>query len=80
MFFRLLIFSFIFIHSLSIKAQGKKTLHIERTEIPPKIDGVLNDGIWQIANEANDFIQFRPEMGKIIPSHQNTMVKMTYDD
>lgn len=80
MFIRLLIFSFFFIHCLSVKAQEKKTLHIERTEIPPKIDGVLNDDIWRTADQAKDFIQYRPEMGLSLKPFQSTVVKMTYDD
>lgn len=58
----------------------KKTLHIERTDTPPKIDGVLDDDVWKIAQEATNFTQFRPDMGVKLESHQRTTVKMTYDD
>lgn len=63
-----------------IFAQEKKTLNITRTSNPPKIDGILNDKIWQTADQAKDFIQFRPEMGVALESYQSTIVKMTYDD
>lgn len=51
-----------------------------RTESPPKIDGILDDDVWKIAQEATDFTQFRPDMGVKLESHQRTTVKMTYDD
>jgi hypothetical protein len=64
----------------NINAQTKKTLHIERTTIAPKIDGVLNDIIWKNAEVATDFIQFKPEIGNKAPKEERTEVKITYDD
>lgn len=64
----------------SILAQDKKTLQIERTETPPKIDGVLDDAAWVNAMEAKDFTEFRPTMGLAEKEFQKTVVKMTYDD
>jgi len=58
----------------------KKSLNIKRTQDAPKIDGVLDDVVWQNAEEATDFIQFRPEMGVTLPEHKKTVVKMAYDD
>ena len=64
----------------AIHAQDKKSLNIERTNTPPKIDGVLDDDVWMNAQEATGFVQFRPEMGVTLEPHQQTIVKMTYDD
>ncbi len=61
-------------------AQDRKTLNIERTNQAPKIDGVLDDTVWQNAEAATDFIQFRPEMGVTLQPYQKTQVKITYDD
>jgi len=61
-------------------AQDRKTLNIARTTKAPKIDGVLDDSIWQNAEIATNFIQFRPEMGVVLEGHQKTTVQMTYDD
>ncbi len=58
----------------------KKQLHIERTAIAPKIDGVLDDDVWKTADIATDFIQFRPEMGLPATEERKTIVKMAYDD
>ncbi|MAY51776.1 MAG: protein with DOMON-like ligand-binding domain protein [Flavobacteriaceae bacterium] len=61
-------------------AQGKKTLQITRTNTSPKIDGILDEPIWETAEEAKDFIQFRPDMGVKDTQANKTIVKMTYDD
>lgn len=63
-----------------IIAQEKKHLTITRTSIAPKIDGILNDSIWQTAEVATDFIQFRPKMGIQETSENRTVVQMTYDN
>ena len=66
--------------TLSFYAQDKKLLNIKRISEAPKIDGVLDDPAWVGAQEASDFIQFRPEMGVTLEPHQKTIVKMAYDD
>ena len=75
-----ILFSLFLSNYISIFAQEKKTLNIVRTDTPPKIDGVLDDAIWQTAEEAKDFVEFRPEMGVTLEPYQETVVKMTYDD
>lgn len=65
------------IHSFS---QHKKKYIVNRTNIAPKIDGVLDDAIWVNAQIATDFVQFRPTAGKTMPKNKRTEVKMTYDD
>ena len=61
-------------------SQEKKSLLIERVDIPPKIDGILDDEAWLNAQKADGFTQFRPEMGVAELDHQKTIVKMAYDD
>ncbi len=60
--------------------ETKKQLQIERAEEAPKIDGVLDDSVWENAKEAGDFIQFRPNMGVKDGLENRTVVKMTYDN
>lgn len=71
---------FLFFFTLMILSQEKKSLHIQRVDNPPKIDGILDDQAWLNAEEANNFTQFRPEMGVAELDHQKTVVKMAYDD
>ncbi len=66
--------------TVSTFSQTKKTLQIKRTETPPVIDGIIDDLAWKDAEEAKDFIQFKPEMGVAEKPHQKSTVKMTYDD
>lgn len=69
----------ILLSTLSI-AQNKKQLEINRTSIAPKIDGILNDAVWQIANKAEGFTQFRPDAGVLDSLENKTVVQLTYDD
>jgi len=61
-------------------AQDKKQLQIDRTSIAPKIDGVLDDNVWKIAHKAEDFIQFKPDVGVRDSMSNRTVVQMTYDN
>ena len=60
--------------------QQKKSLQIKRAETAPKIDAILNDQAWIGAEEAKDFIQFRPTMDAAENENQKSVVKITYDD
>ena len=73
----LLLFTFF---CCSLFSQEKKSLNIKRTETAPKIDGILDDTVWQDAEEAKDFIQSRPEMGITETPETRTVVKISYDD
>lgn len=61
-------------------SQEKKSLHIKRASLSPKIDGVLNDVAWDEAELAENFIQFRPDVGNLEKEHKKTIVRVTYDD
>jgi hypothetical protein len=63
-----------------VQSQNKKILNITKAKKPPKIDAFANDPAWKNAEEAKDFVQFRPAMGIKEKDHQKTIVKMTYDD
>lgn len=63
-----------------ILSKQKKSLHIERSTSKIKIDGVFDEAIWQNAEIATGFIQFRPDIGNTLPAEQRTEVKMTYTD
>ena len=55
-----------------------KKYNAVRTANPPKIDGVLNDFVWQEVLPASDFLQNIPDEGK--PISQKTEVRVLYDD
>lgn len=58
----------------------RKTIKAVRIEKSPKIDGVLDDEIWQKAPFAADFIERNPNNGKPQPEELKTTVKVLYDD
>lgn len=61
-------------------AQEKKTLEAVRIDETPKIDGILDDAIWQTLTPYNDFNMYEPSnKGEVDPRYQ-TEVKMAYDD
>ncbi|MDG5491923.1 carbohydrate binding family 9 domain-containing protein [Psychroserpens sp. SPM9] len=78
--FRLILITLLLLFSFFANAQEKKQLQIERTNTPPKIDGILDDAVWQTAKEAKGFTQFRPDAGVKDSTENRTIVKMTYDD
>jgi len=68
-----------------LQAQDSTATHPARTmqavrlnPPPPKIDGVLDDPIWQTAPIATDFVQKDPDEGK--PASERTTVQIAYDD
>ena len=57
-----------------------KELQAIRVNEAPKIDGKLDDLVWQKANIARDFVMFKPGNGDAEPDGQKTEVKILYDD
>ncbi len=59
----------------------KKVLHTTKLNGEAiTIDGKFDEIAWQNAEEAKDFIMFRPDNGKKIPENQRTIVKVLYDN
>lgn len=56
----------------------RPSLPAYRTLTPPKIDGELNDEVWQNAPVANNFVTFEPHVGHT--PRNKTEVQITYDD
>ncbi|GAB3295903.1 DUF5916 domain-containing protein [Hymenobacter tenuis] len=56
----------------------KRQLQAVRITEPVKLDGVLDEAVWQQAPIATDFIQQRPNPG--VPEKQKTEVRVLYDD
>ena len=56
---------------------GRPTIRPTRTDIPPEIDGRLDDAIWQRAATITDFTQQSPLDGA--PATEKTEVRVAYD-
>lgn len=65
------------ISSIAQEVQRKDVTAL-RTDQPIKIDGELDEAIYQQAEIATDFLQLNPHNGQ--PSYQNTEVRILYDD
>lgn len=77
---RFLLLFILFLISIKNISQEKKSIQIYRTNHPPTIDGILNDDVWQKAQEAKDFVMFRPGTGNPENENQKTVVKFCYDN
>jgi hypothetical protein len=73
----LLLALFTFFSAAVLFAQSRKLRAFPASE-PVKVDGILNEGIWQQVPEAGGFIQNRPVPGKL-ETHK-TEVKVVYDN
>ncbi|HSG08172.1 MAG TPA: DUF5916 domain-containing protein, partial [Longimicrobiales bacterium] len=49
-----------------------------RTPAPPRIDGILDDAVWQSAELVTDFVQSQPDPGRL--ATERTEVRILYDD
>lgn len=77
-FYTLAIFTLFFTHFLT--AQGQKNLNAKRISIAPKIDGVLDDAVWETVTTYGDFQMFEPGNEGDIENDFRTEIKMAYDD
>ena len=72
--------SLLLIITSTVFAQEKKNITASRINTPPKIDGILNDKIWESVAIATDFNMFEPGNEGIISNNYQTEVKIAYDD
>lgn len=56
---------------------GPRSLNALRAPTPPRIDGVLDETLWTLAEAGSDFIQKEPQEGK--PSTQKTRFHFAFD-
>jgi len=73
------VFIILFISSLPVFSQVKiKETFASKIDKPIKVDGFLNESVWEEVPEAGGFIQFEPERGK--PASATIIVKVLYDE
>ena len=70
--------SVMFLSLLAPRPLGaSEAVALTRAETPPKIDGVLDDAVWQTARSWSEFKTAKPDYGK--PVSEKTVVYMAYD-
>jgi hypothetical protein len=58
---------------------GRLAVRAVRVEdAPPRIDGMIDEAVWQLADVATDFVQYEPDPGA--PASERTEVRVLYDD
>ena len=62
---------------ISFDSTARLTATAVRTEVPPVIDGNLNDVVWKTATRLSGFVQQRPLEGA--PASEKTDVYVAYD-
>ncbi|MGB9665320.1 MAG: DUF5916 domain-containing protein [Ignavibacteria bacterium] len=75
-FFTLLIYCFL--QGSIFSQSNSKIIYAEKVSVKPKLDGILNDSVWQVAKPVSDFLQQEPIAGN--PPSFKTEVKMVYTD
>jgi hypothetical protein len=75
----ILLFGLLTFHSFAQEIE-RKSVRALRIEEHIKIDGKLDEAVWQEADVATDFRQFEPENGPLIPEKFMTEVRILYDD
>ena len=78
---RFLLAIFLFAITLNAFSQkAKKTLIATKTDVAPKLDGILDDKAWINAPIATDFVELRPNAGTHETHEERTEVKILYDN
>lgn len=62
----------------TLQDSGQKVLQMVRTEVPPVIDGVLDDAVWANAAVIDDMHQVRPI--EYAEPFEHTEIRLLYDD
>jgi len=74
-----ILIAFIFTFSLHAQDIKKKTVQATRIQQTISIDGKLDESFWLGADQAKDFVMFRPGDGDP-ETDKKTVVKIVYDD
>lgn len=78
--FLTLIINFSFAQKPENDSINRKKINAIKISNAPKIDGILDEEVWQNAPIATDFIERRPNNGVPIPTAFKSEVKVLYDD
>jgi len=55
-----------------------RSVRAVRVDTAPRIDGMLDEAVWKLAEPATDFVQRDPEEGK--PASERSEIRVLYDD
>ena len=64
-------------YCFAVAGDSPETIRAVPTDIPPHVDGFLNDEVWGRALPATDFMQRNPDEGR--PASDRTEIRVLYD-
>ena len=64
--------------NIALAGSNSKTAVAVRTPVPPRIDGILDEGEWKLARPEREFTQQDPNEGE--PASMPTEIRILYDD
>ena len=76
----IVITSFLLFTTLIFSQISKKEMVAVRISEAPKIDGILDEAVWEKSEIGGDFVMYQPGDGDKEPGGQKTKVKILYDD
>ena len=76
----IIIASLLLFTTLMYSQISKKELTAVRVSEAPKIDGILDELVWEKGEIGSDFVMYEPGDGDKEPEGQKTKVKILYDD
>ena len=76
--YKIIIFSLFLNFSFNLPAGDQKQIDVVRIDSSPKMDGILDDKVWENVPVSSDFRMIIPETGKD-PS-ERTELKIAYND
>ena len=76
----ILTFSLIFSQNAGNDSISRKKITALKITQSPKIDGILDEEVWQNASPASNFVERKPNNGRSEPDSLKTEVKILYDD
>ena len=59
---------------------ARKQITAQRISAPIKIDGIIDEEVWNNAEIAQNFVERNPDNGKPEPENHKTKIKILYDD
>ena len=61
-------------------SKARKVYMTHKIENPPKIDGIIDEKVWETVAVAEDFVMVEPGDGDPIPESHKTVARILYDD
>ena len=76
----IIITQFFYAQETAVDDIARKQITAQRISAPIKIDGIIDEKVWNNAEIAQNFVERNPDNGKPEPENHKTKIKILYDD